>query len=1044
MKRVITCSLLFAWAGLFFCPPVKAQQWWDSHFITGMMFDPPIMVNADSAAYNFQRAIYAGFNLFTGDFLQHDNCNQFDIYGQMCSRFQNDSTFFFVPRWSTTILLQNYNGKFCFDEPDASQKQIVMNMANSYILNHPSKLCYVNLFPSYKFSSWQLFSQYLDIYCNHDSIPLPVLSFDNYYPHTCFLPYDDKCTGKKYFSNLAEMRKRAGDLPLWSWILTSDWMTERDTTWQKAFLRLSAFAPIAYGAKGILCYSYDAKDKQKVVRALDYRNNSSWDSSFFFRLPEAYIDDHQVFFGNFTTKTSGDHPDIGVKTDEANGKWHLKYSTPTSLDNNAWDFTNHGYGTNNGTIPLIVQGQDKDMIAAIANDGRFLVAINNTTWQPYPQATIPDFNTITYNNLSPKRIAAISYNPSKMGKTVIDLCMAWNDSLRVYFSLNPFSTRSETSVQDTTFLSNIKQVFTSRNNNSLRIHAISIGTNNIGWKLHSLNNQTKQWSSRTLTSNYLQYADHFWMEEYGNSTLLCMQLRHDVPDIGGRIYYGRIYSSSNNINMTEYWPTHSVYFYKAQGIRNTDGGYDLYCAMVPEYHKDAIIDRYQHETVRLQYMSDINLYIRKNLAPIVMNCMWKGCYHATTLPDTCDKHIMLVDSLTTPVIKSMNSSLMAGIFEAEDSLCYLVIVNKSNQTLDSASITLRGNGYAVESMVPRINTNSTSFSTSFNPLTMSKTVIWEQMTGGECVVLRLRKARNYFNTHCNSFMDQDNRADINYRFNNGNWKIDYAANGFGSFDSAYSQYGSDSDTYPILADYNGDGITDLALFRYQPYTELLIDSSAVYGAWNIRNTLGCSTAIPYIGLFDNDNKADFAYVNESNARLYIRYANQNFSIVGDSINQYGTTSNSMPAVGDYDGDGMDDLALYLFWINSSLFIDYNGIGGLHGWNQITAINYITGSDRYLIKLAISDYDGDGKADFSYYDPRDNTWNIDFAYNNFGSNDYSINMGISTTGNSFRPVATDYDGDGMADMSLYVYNSSSLNVYIRYARDGFNGQVLYSY
>ena len=48
------------------------------------------------------------------------------------------------------------------------------------------------------------------------------------------------------------------------------------------------------------------------------------------------------------------------------------------------------------------------------------------------------------------------------------------------------------------------------------------------------------------------------------------------------------------------------------------------------------------------------------------------------------------------------------------------------------------------------------------------------------------------------------------------------------------------------------------------------------------------------------------------------------------------------------------------------------------------------------------------------------------------------------GYSTKPVATDYDGDGMADMSLYVYSGNTLYVYIRYARDGFSTQYVLQY
>lgn len=1020
--------------------PSYGQNWWANHFVIGMMYDPPMM-DQNTSTTNFLAAKTAGFNLFGGDSQEHNYADRGNLYEQMRNCYQDDTTFFFAPRWSNG-LLGDFNGRFEFDEPEATIKVDVQTKANSYI-SQSGKLCYVNLFPYYRYNYWGDYEAYLDLFCNSTDIPLPVLSFDNYYPHSCFLPYDNNCNYKLYYSNLAEMRRRAGNRPLWSWIHTTDWVTERDTVFQKAYLRVSAFAPIAYGAKGLMCYSYDCKDKQKVGRAFNYRTtgNTGWGASVFFSLPEAYIDAHHVAFGNFVDSTHT-NADIGVKTDESIGKWHLKYSTGPNVGNKNWDYTNHWYGTDSETIPFIVYGPTYDRIAAIATDGRFLVAITNTIWQSNA-ANLPDFNTAIYNQLSKERIAAVSYVTNN-NTLHIDLCMAWGNHMRLYYDWTLSKRKDDLLYKDTTFTSNIKQVFTSCDNNSnVGIHAICEGSGNSGWKLCSLNNQTYQWSSRTLTGDYLQYADHFWMEAYADSTILCMQLK---PNNGGYIYSGRIDTNSSNINMTDLWLPHSSRNYRAQGIRNLSGGYDLYSSMVPETHKDAIISRNQQATVRYQYMSDINHYIRQHLQNIVMNCTWKGCYHATALPDANDCHIAMVDSLSTPIVKSMDSHLMAGVFEGTDSILYLVLVNKSNTTLSSASITMRGNLYSVIEMIPRIDTGSTSFSSFFNTATMGRTVTWFQMTGGECVVLKLRKAQNYFNTHRNSYFDSDSRADINHRFNNGTWCIDYASNGLGYFDSSYTQYGNDSNTYPILADYNGDGITDLALFWYLTSSMLLIDYSPQFGSWNTQQDLNCNSLISYFGLFDNiDNKADVGYVNDNNETLYIRYADSSFATIGSSIGQYGSSANTQPAVGDYDGDGLDDLAAYYFSPpNTKLFIDYNNQGVMQGWDQEFSLNYIPLQNRSSIKIVVSDYDGDGKADFAYYDPSDNTWNIDFAYNGFGIKDYTKTMGTVYTGYSIRPVAADYDGDGMADMSLYVYSGNTLYVYLRYARDGFSGQYVVQY
>ena len=251
----------------------NSQYWWDNIFVIGMMFNPP-MLDSETTQSSYQKALDAGFNLFTGDFIQHNSSGLYRLYHDVAMPiYRSDSVFFFAPRWLLNVPPTEYDGRNCKDEPNFDDYDLVRDSVAYYHATYPTKLCYVNLFPFYKYNDWNTFSHYLDLFC--DSINTSVVSFDNYYQHAYFLSPQPDCSNKRYFSNLSEMRKRAGNRPLWSWVMATDWVSKKDSLWQRAYLRLGCFAPIAYGAKGLLCYSYDCDEQMRIPRIFDYRSSSS-------------------------------------------------------------------------------------------------------------------------------------------------------------------------------------------------------------------------------------------------------------------------------------------------------------------------------------------------------------------------------------------------------------------------------------------------------------------------------------------------------------------------------------------------------------------------------------------------------------------------------------------------------------------------------------------------------------------------------------------------------------------------------------------------
>jgi hypothetical protein len=194
------------------------------------------------------------------------------------------------------------------------------------------------------------------------------------------------------------------------------------------------------------------------------------------------------------------------------------------------------------------------------------------------------------------------------------------------------------------------------------------------------------------------------------------------------------------------------------------------------------------------------------------------------------------------------------------------------------------------------------------------------------------------------------------------------------------------------ADFDGDGRTDISVFRPETGSWFVLSSSNsnFFGV-----AFGTASDVLAPGDFDGDGKTDFAVFRPENGTWYIQlrtsFRAQQFGTAGD-----------VPVPADYNGDGFTDIAV--FRPSNGYWYILNSSGAPA--TQFRAEQFGTSGDRPVP----GDFDGDGKSDLAVYRPSNGTWYLMQSRDGFAG----AQFGVAAD----RPAQADYDGDGKTDLGVY--------------------------
>jgi hypothetical protein len=226
-----------------------------------------------------------------------------------------------------------------------------------------------------------------------------------------------------------------------------------------------------------------------------------------------------------------------------------------------------------------------------------------------------------------------------------------------------------------------------------------------------------------------------------------------------------------------------------------------------------------------------------------------------------------------------------------------------------------------------------------------------------------------------------------------------------------------------VGDFNGDGKQDLAVANYLEFTSSTVSILLGDGTGNFsaptNYTVGNGPIFVAVGDFNGDGKQDLAVVDE--------FSNSVSILLGDGAGNFSAPTNfavggepSSVAVGDFNGDGKQDLAVANVDDGTLSILLGDGTG-----NFSAATNF--GVGNFPFSVAVGDFNGDGKQDLAVANFDGD--NVSILLGD-GAGNFSAPTNFGAGSNPIWLAVGDFNGDGKQDLAVANYYSDNVSILLR--------------
>ncbi|MFD3762576.1 N-acetylmuramoyl-L-alanine amidase [Streptomyces sp. NPDC058622] len=231
---------------------------------------------------------------------------------------------------------------------------------------------------------------------------------------------------------------------------------------------------------------------------------------------------------------------------------------------------------------------------------------------------------------------------------------------------------------------------------------------------------------------------------------------------------------------------------------------------------------------------------------------------------------------------------------------------------------------------------------------------------------------------------------------------------------------------PLSGDFNGDRKDDIVTFTHGPNNDVYVglsNGSSFGGGQKWNDFFALNGEVPATGDFNGDGKDDIVtFTHDATADVYVGLSNGSSFGGGQKWHDFFAPAGEFPAVGDVNGDGKDDIITFTQGSNADVYVSLSTGSSFAPSSKVHDF-FAPGTEQ----PRVGDVNGDGKDDIVTF-TNDANADVYVAFSDGGkftgtakANDYFALPGEF-------PYLGDYNGDGRDDIVTFTHTSSA-DVYV---------------